>query len=338
MFILDAVVLLDRGQGGLARLKTDGISLHSVFDIHEVLDVLLGRGKIDKNMFDKVCKFIEENQFEASSSNEQKDSPTNLPIKPLTYKERGDAVKNSVAKRIFSLMEEKKTNLAFSVDVTTCAEVLRLADIVGPHICILKTHVDILTDFSEGFIESLTALSKKHRFVIFEDRKFADIGSTVTHQYSGGLYNIKSWAELTNAHAVPGDGVVKGLKEASTNADRACLLIAQMSSSGALTDGGYVKSVVDMAERMDDFVIGFISTSVVCHDSRYLHMTPGVSVNMTGDKLGQQYLSPEEVIKNRGCDIIIVGRSIYQSSDPADAAIKYKDAGFKAYDDRINTS
>lgn len=327
----DAVVLLDRGQGGKERLKEHGINLHSILEMHRVLDVLLELGKIDKVMFDRVHQFLSENQFQPKGE-EKKEV---LQKKNLEYKDRIAFTKNTVAKCILEVMERKQTNLCFSVDVTSSAEVLRLADLIGPHVCIVKTHVDIVTDFSEEFVASLTALAKKHDFVIFEDRKFADIGSTVRNQYSQGLYKIKDWAQLTNAHGVPGDGVVKGLREASGGCERACLLIAQMSSSGALTNQGYSQSIVAMAKENDDFVIGFISTTAVCDDPKYLHMTPGVNLSVSGDSLGQQYLTPDEVVGKRNCDIIIVGRGIFQSSDPVASAIKYKEAGFKAYLTRV---
>ncbi|XP_076858257.1 uridine 5'-monophosphate synthase [Brachyhypopomus gauderio] len=327
--VTDAVVLLDRGQGGRERLAAEGIVLHSVISISRLLAVLVGSGRIDASASSSVERFVRENQTCGWRAE---------PRGVLGYAQRAALPRtHPLAARLFTLMEEKSTNLCVSADVSSAAELLELADAVGPHVCVLKTHVDILEDFSPAMATALRELAQKHNFLIFEDRKFADIGNTVKHQYEGGVYKISSWAHMVNAHAMPGPGVVEGLRAIGQPLGHGCLLIAQMSSQGCLATAEYTQAVVKMADDYPDFVFGFISTSRVSSDPEHIHMTPGVQLRSGGDGLGQQYTSPDEVICSKGSDVIIVGRGILASSDRLKAAEEYKVAGWEAYLRRMSS-
>ena len=107
----------------------------------------------------------------------------------LTYKERAPLHQHPLAQQLLRLMEAKQTNLALSADVTSAQELIQLADTLGPQICILKTHIDIVSDFKPKLTDKLQQISQKHQFLIFEDRKFADIGQTVLYQYQDGIYH-----------------------------------------------------------------------------------------------------------------------------------------------------
>ncbi|HEX2548378.1 MAG TPA: orotidine-5'-phosphate decarboxylase [Gammaproteobacteria bacterium] len=247
-------------------------------------------------------------------------------IKKLNFAERACFAKNPLARELFQLLHEKKTQLSLSCDVTSCQEVLDFADLLGPEICVLKTHIDILEDFSLDFIKKLEALAVKHRFLIFEDRKFADIGNTVKHQYSGGIYHIADWAHIVNAHILPGPGIISGLSEVGLVKNRGLLLLASMSSKDNLLDPIYAEKTLRMAEQFPEFVMGFIAQKKLSDDPQWIYMTPGVQLESGQDALGQQYVTPDKAIRENGSDIIIVGRGILKAKDPLSEAKLYRAA------------
>ncbi|XP_078734075.1 uridine 5'-monophosphate synthase isoform X2 [Lampetra fluviatilis] len=332
--VRDALVLLDREQGGRETLAGAGITLHSVCTVSRLMQVLLDRGRVDQATVDSVSAFISQNR---ATSPPPASSPSLEPGEVAqSYGQRARLPSTSaVASRLLLLMEEKRSNLCVSADVRTAAELLAVARAVGPHVCLLKTHVDALDDFTADLPERLAELARSHRFLLFEDRKFADIGHTARRQYQGGVFGIASWADLVTAHAVAGPGGLEALAGVGVPLGRGCLLIAKMSSQGALTTQGYTQATVAMAEARRDFVLGFISTERVTHDPSLLHVTPGVKLQPGGDDLGQQYLTPEEVVGRRGCDVMVVGRGVLEATDVTAAARLYQQAGWDAYCGRL---
>lgn len=248
-----------------------------------------------------------------------------------SYAERAAHFAHPVAKQLLLLMHEKKTNLALSADVIKKQQLLDLADQVGPEICVLKTHIDIIEDFDQQLIFNLKEIAARHQFLLFEDRKFADIGNTVQHQYQNGIYQIADWADIINAHSVPGPSVIQGLKAVGLPKQRACLLIAELSCQGHLMQDNYVAATLAMAKEHQDFVIGFIAQHRLTDKPDFIYFTPGINLEEKGDVLGQNYSDPEHAIKNLGSDVIIVGRGIYQHKSPKFAAQQYRKIGWEAY-------
>lgn len=182
--VTDAIVLLDREQGGKDKLEAQGIRLHSVCTLSRMLEILEQQKKINTEMVEKVKRFIQENVFMAAS-NGLLPSVKKAP-KELTFGARAELPSiHPVASRLLRLMQKKKTNLCLSADISESRELLQLADTLGPSICMLKTHVDILNDFTLDVTKELIALAQRHEFLIFEDRKFADIGNSKKKQYEG---------------------------------------------------------------------------------------------------------------------------------------------------------
>jgi len=265
----------------------------------------------------------------------------------LTYEERARQASNPAAKKLFGLMAKKETNLALSNDEVDTNRFLELAEKVGPQIAVLKTHIDVLRDFSPSVTRQLIDMAKKHDFMIFEDRKFADIGNTVKLQYSEGIYKIADWANLVNIHIVPGPGIIdainKVMREKKDGMPRGIVILAQMSSEGTLAFGEYTKKAVELGNKNQEAIAGYIGNGGNVKQLRELAeiafgghviMTPGIQIQSKGDSLGQTYTNPEEAVL-AGSDCMIVGRGIYGADNPVEMAKTYREQGWKAYIKRI---
>ncbi|KAF4628281.1 hypothetical protein G7Y89_g9871 [Cudoniella acicularis] len=116
-------------------------------------------------------------------------------------------------------MTLKRSNLCLSVDVSTTNQLLHLANAVGPSIVVLKTHYDLITNWdynpTTGTGARLARIARRHGFLIFEDRKFGDIGNTVQLQYTEGTAKIIEWSHITNVNMIPGKAAVDALADAA---------------------------------------------------------------------------------------------------------------------------
>ena len=146
-------------------------------------------------------------------------SPTLPPVARSSFDERASKTTHPLSAYLLRLMTIKKSNLCLSADVSTTNQLLHLADTIGPSIVVLKTHYDLISNWdyhpSTGTGARLNRLARRHGFLVFEDRKFGDIGSTVQAQYVEGSAKIIEWSHITNVNMVPGKAVVDTMAEAA---------------------------------------------------------------------------------------------------------------------------
>ena len=265
-----------------------------------------------------------------------------LPL-PFTSADVSELKLHPIRNRLEAIMKEKKTNLCFAADFTKKQELLEWVNTIGPYICILKTHIDILEDFTPDVITELKRLSKQHNFLIFEDRKFGDIGKTFERQLYGGIYKIGDWADIINIHGVSAEGMLQYLDASSRgilNVDNCrsigVLIVSEMSSSGNLITPEYTRQTLEIAHKYPDLVLGFICQKQFAEtyeDTRFLYMTPGVKIPESGDSMkvvDQRYRNPGEAIERDGCDIIIVGSGIYSHNNPIQITLVYQKLGWQS--------
>lgn len=333
--VTEAYVVIDREQGGRQNLENHGIKVKSLFVITQFMKYLLEARKITPEIVKDVDDYLATNRAPSVSVRGVPDNRLKL-----SYSKRSKLTMNPITSKLLELMELKQTNLCLAADLKKMDAILELADIAGPHIAVLKTHIDAVEDFNESFILRLKKLARQHRFLLMEDRKFGDIGNTVSLQYRHGLYKIAEWADLITVHPVSGASVINALKKSAEDITepRGIFLVVEMSCEGALTTGDYLKSAVSMAEEASDLVVGLVCQSNLSTQPGLLQLTPGVKLSKSGDGLGQQYNDPRSVI-NAGADLAVVGRGITEAPHGyLKATLEYKKELWNAYEERINAS
>jgi uridine monophosphate synthetase len=103
-----------------------------------------------------------------------------VPIKRRTLLEREIIASDTMAKRIFKTMQNRKTNLIWSADTQNVEDLYQRLDMIGEYLLGVKMHYDAFT--KEFDIKRFRQLVEKYNLIVINDRKYADIEATVYNQ------------------------------------------------------------------------------------------------------------------------------------------------------------
>ena len=250
---------------------------------------------------------------------------------------------NPLAHRFMQTAARKGSLVCLAADMRTVDELVDLVNLAGPHIAALKTHADMVDDFSRENWQRLVESAQQHDLLLFEDRKFADIGK-VSQQQMAGAHDIRSWADIVTAHRVSGPDVIDGIAAAWADVERVggVLLLAQMSSRGNMLGSEYTTQTLATG-RGSPHVIGYIGNGSSADrigalraevGSGQMIWTPGVNLDVGAGAMGQRYGHPRDAVL-AGSDAIIVGSGIHAADDVVAAATEYARVSFQALLDRV---
>ncbi len=319
LIVADFFVIIDRSNNIKKHISNIGYNLHSLIELDKITEVLKENNRITVDQKIRIKEFTKKISYE------------NKP---------GKSIENHLTKLLKAKIQSKKSNLILSLDIDNQKEFFIILQKTAKHIVMLKTHIDIINDFTPEFIVKLKEFAIKYDFMIFEDRKFADIGNTVKKQYYGGIFKIKNWAHFITVHTTPGEGILQGLFGETNN--RSSFLLAKMSSAGNLMNETYTRKTFEIGEKYADVVSGYI-----CHATEkeklkllknkipkgQLMLVPGVKTHSGADAVGQQYITIKDAVEG-GADCIIAGRGITEAENPEIAAKMYKEQAWKIYSAR----
>ena len=249
----------------------------------------------------------------------------------------------SHTQRLLNSLAKKRSNLIFSADITDPTKLLQTLETVAPHIVAVKLHTDTMKHtIPQEFFNSLQQIAKANGLLIIEDRKFTDIGSTLKLQLTSSL-KIHQWADAVTVFPCITETGLKII----TDLGLSSLVIENLSTCKNYPDNPYLSprtklatttyksfdssSLLRKSHTTEHAVLGTIGQQ----KSYKWQFTPGISLSTSTDDLNQNYSTPMQAARN-GADFFIVGRAIYQASDPAKAAELYKNECWKAKLDNLH--
>ncbi len=200
------------------------------------------------------------------------------------------------------LLPRLEQKIIWAADVSSMKTLFVELDKYGKKIGILKLHIDTFSDFSIENLLKLQDYKKKYNLLIWEDRKFADIGHIMDRQIKNSAYCYQDWVDIFTIHGIAGNESVQYI--INENPQFKWILVGQLSSTDNLITENYTEKCKEIYKSNVNIV------GMVCQEylgPEYIHIVPGISRNNEVDEKGQKYST---IASKSFADFFVIGRSI----------------------------
>ena len=200
------------------------------------------------------------------------------------------------------------SRLVLALDETDSVRACRIAEEVAPFVAAIKINYPLVLSSGLGIVTEISKLAK-----VICDFKVADIPNTnrliAESVFEAGTHGII-------AHAFPGPESLKAIREVAGSKDLFVVITMSHPRGGDFFD---VEAFCSLALEVG--ATGVIAPATRPEDiSRIRDLIGNLKIMSPG--VGAQGGNSKEALK-AGADFIIVGRGIYLSDNPAEAAEQY---------------
>jgi orotidine-5'-phosphate decarboxylase len=210
---------------------------------------------------------------------------------------------------------ERKTGLILALDVTDRLEAVEISEKVAGYVDAIKIGYPLVLSTGMDMISQLSKFAP-----IIADFKVADIPNTnrlICEQV------FKAGADGVIVQGFTGHDSLEAAVKLAKEQDKDIYVVTEMSHPGALD---FMQQVGEGIAKMaaDAKASGVVAPATRPERVAEIRKIIGNDLSIISPGVGAQGGSASDVIK-AGADWVIVGRSIYQSEDPAMAAKKLVD-------------